>query len=194
MLDKNDNDNDNDNYEGDGYNGNEDLNSSDPYNSDKESDDDNPLESSGGDGDDKKKDITSNASKTPMLDQFGRNITKLAEAGKIDPIIGRDKEIERVSQILSRRKKNNPILIGEPGVGKTAIADGLALRIKEKKVSRTLFNKKIVSLDLGSLVAGTKYRGQFEERMKAIIDEITKNEDIILFIDEIDRGCWRSVR
>jgi ATP-dependent Clp protease ATP-binding subunit ClpC len=185
MLDKNDNDNDNDNYEGDGYNGNEDLNSSDPYNSDKESDDDNPLESSGGDGDDKKKDITSNASKTPMLDQFGRNITKLAEAGKIDPIIGRDKEIERVSQILSRRKKNNPILIGEPGVGKTAIADGLALRIKEKKVSRTLFNKKIVSLDLGSLVAGTKYRGQFEERMKAIIDEITKNEDIILFIDEI---------
>tara|TARA_R110000772_G_scaffold43995_1_gene101186 strand:+ start:10474 stop:12609 length:2136 start_codon:yes stop_codon:yes gene_type:complete len=160
----------------------------DPKNADDSND--NPLENSGGDDsgseEDKKKDFANNnTSRTPFIDQFGRNISKLAEEGKIDPIIGRDKEIERVSQILSRRKKNNPILIGEPGVGKTAIADGLALRIKEKRVSRTLFNKKIISLDLGSLVAGTKYRGQFEERMKAIIDEITKNEDIILFIDEI---------
>lgn len=151
------------------------------------SDDDSSLEGSGvgGSDDDKKKDFSSSTSRTPFLDQFGRNITKLAEEGKIDPIIGRDKEIERVSQILSRRKKNNPILIGDPGVGKTAIADGLALRIKEKKVSRTLFDKKVISLDLGSLVAGTKYRGQFEERMKAIIDEIIKDDTIILFIDEI---------
>lgn len=151
---------------------------------------DGPVESNGGVGDGKDKDkdkseFGNNVSKTPFLDQFGRNITKLAEEGKIDPIIGRDKEIERVSQILSRRKKNNPILIGEPGVGKTAIADGLALRIKEKRVARTLFDKKIISLDLGSLVAGTKYRGQFEERMKALIDEVVNNDDIILFIDEI---------
>jgi ATP-dependent Clp protease ATP-binding subunit ClpC len=124
-------------------------------------------------------------SRTPVLDQYGRDLSKLAEEGKIDAIIGRDKEIERVSQILSRRKKNNPILIGEPGVGKSAIAEGLALMIKDKKVSRILFDKRIVSLDLGSLVAGTKYRGQFEERMKAVIDEITNNPDIILFIDEI---------
>lgn len=151
---------------------------------------DDPLESDGSGGDNdgsegSKKEFTPSNSGTPFLDQFGRNISKLAEEGKIDPIIGRDKEIERVSQILSRRKKNNPILIGEPGVGKTAIADGLALRIKDKKVSRSLFDKKVISLDLGSLVAGTKYRGQFEERMKAILDEITKNDDIILFIDEI---------
>lgn len=124
-------------------------------------------------------------SKTPVLDNFGRDLTKMAEAGKLDPIVGREKEIERVSQILSRRKKNNPILIGEPGVGKSAIAEGLAIRIVERKVSRVLFNKRIVSLDLASLVAGTKYRGQFEERMKAVMAEIEKNPDIILFIDEI---------
>ena len=124
-------------------------------------------------------------SKTPVLDNFGRDLTKMAEAGKLDPIVGREKEIERVSQILSRRKKNNPILIGEPGVGKSAIAEGLALRIVQRKVSRVLFNKRIVSLDLASLVAGTKYRGQFEERMKAVMQEIEKNADIILFIDEI---------
>jgi ATP-dependent Clp protease ATP-binding subunit ClpC len=124
-------------------------------------------------------------SKTPVLDNFGRDLTKMAEAGKLDPIVGREKEIERVSQILSRRKKNNPILIGEPGVGKSAIAEGLALRIVQRKVSRILFNKRIVSLDLASLVAGTKYRGQFEERMKAVMQEIEKNPDVILFIDEI---------
>lgn len=124
-------------------------------------------------------------SKTPVLDNFGRDLTKLAENNQLDPIVGREKEIERVSQILSRRKKNNPILIGEPGVGKSAIAEGLALRIVQRKVSRVLFNKRIVSLDLASLVAGTKYRGQFEERMKAVMAEIEKNRDIILFIDEI---------
>jgi len=124
-------------------------------------------------------------SKTPVLDNFGRDITKLAEEGKLDPIIGREVEIERVSQILSRRKKNNPILIGEPGVGKTAIIEGLALRILKKKVSRTLFNKRIVMLDLAALVAGTKYRGQFEERIKAIMNELEKTRDVILFIDEI---------
>ena len=124
-------------------------------------------------------------SKTPVLDNFGRDLTKMAEAGKLDPIVGREKEIERVSQILSRRKKNNPILIGEPGVGKSAIAEGLALRIVQRKVSRVLFNKRVISLDLASLVAGTKYRGQFEERMKAVMQEIEKNPDIILFIDEI---------
>ncbi len=124
-------------------------------------------------------------SRTPVLDNFGRDITKLASEGKLDPIIGRETEIERVSQILSRRKKNNPILIGEPGVGKTAIIEGLALRIEQKKVSRTLFNKRIVMLDLAALVAGTKYRGQFEERMKAIMNELEKTRDVILFIDEI---------
>jgi ATP-dependent Clp protease ATP-binding subunit ClpC len=124
-------------------------------------------------------------SKTPVLDNFGRDLTKMAEEGKLDPIIGREKEIERVSQILSRRKKNNPILIGEPGVGKSAIAEGLALRIVQKKVSRVLFNKRIVTLDLASLVAGTKYRGQFEERMKAVMNELEKSPEIILFIDEI---------
>jgi ATP-dependent Clp protease ATP-binding subunit ClpC len=120
-----------------------------------------------------------------VLDNFGRDVTKLAEEGKLDPIIGRENEIERVSQILSRRKKNNPILIGEPGVGKTAIVEGLALRIMQRKVSRTLFNKRIVMLDLAALVAGTKYRGQFEERMKAIMNELEKTRDVILFIDEI---------
>ncbi len=124
-------------------------------------------------------------SKTPVLDNFGRDLTRLAEDGKLDPVVGREKEIERVSQILSRRKKNNPILIGEPGVGKSAIAEGLALRIVQRKVSRILFGKRIVSLDLASLVAGTKYRGQFEERMKAVMQEIEKNPDVILFIDEI---------
>ena len=123
--------------------------------------------------------------KTPVLDNFGRDITRLAEIGSLDPIVGREIEIERVSQILSRRKKNNPILIGEPGVGKTAIVEGLALRIVQRKVSRVLFDKRVVSLDLAALVAGTKYRGQFEERMKAIMNELEKNRDVILFIDEI---------
>jgi len=124
-------------------------------------------------------------SKTPVLDNFGRDITRLAETGALDPIVGREQEIERVSQILSRRKKNNPILIGEPGVGKTAIVEGLALRIVQRKVSRVLFDKRVISLDLAALVAGTKYRGQFEERMKAIMNELEKNRDVILFIDEI---------
>jgi ATP-dependent Clp protease ATP-binding subunit ClpC len=124
-------------------------------------------------------------SKTPVLDNFGRDLTQMAEENKLDPVVGREKEIERVSQILSRRKKNNPLLIGEPGVGKSAIAEGLALRIINKKVSRILFNKRVVTLDLASLVAGTKYRGQFEERMKAVMNELEKNNDIILFIDEI---------
>ena len=128
---------------------------------------------------------TSKKSKTPVLDNFGRDITVLAEQEKLDPVVGREKEIERVSQILSRRKKNNPLLIGEPGVGKSAIAEGLALRIIQKRVSRVLYNKRVVSLDLASLVAGTKYRGQFEERMKALMNELEKNDDIILFIDEI---------
>ncbi|MGB5462240.1 MAG: ATP-dependent Clp protease ATP-binding subunit [Aureibaculum sp.] len=138
----------------------------------------NPFEGS-------KQSKSSAKSKTPVLDNFGRDLTRLAEEGKLDPVVGRQKEIERISQILSRRKKNNPILIGEPGVGKSAIAEGLALRIIQRKVSRILFNKRIVSLDLASLVAGTKYRGQFEERMKALMNELEKNEDIILFIDEI---------
>jgi ATP-dependent Clp protease ATP-binding subunit ClpC len=124
-------------------------------------------------------------SKTPVLDNFGRDLTKLAEENKLDPVVGRTKEIERVSQILSRRKKNNPLLIGEPGVGKSAIAEGLALRIVQKKVSRILYNKRVITLDLASLVAGTKYRGQFEERMKAVMNELEKNREIILFIDEI---------
>jgi ATP-dependent Clp protease ATP-binding subunit ClpC len=124
-------------------------------------------------------------SKTPVLDNFGRDITKAAEDGRLDPIVGREKELERIAQILSRRKKNNPILIGEPGVGKSAIAEGLAERIVKRKVSRALFDKRIISLDLASLVAGTKYRGQFEERMKAVLNELEKNPDIILFIDEI---------
>ncbi|MEO9474442.1 MAG: ATP-dependent Clp protease ATP-binding subunit [Cyclobacteriaceae bacterium] len=127
----------------------------------------------------------SEKSRTPVLDNFGRDLTKLAEEDKLDPIVGREKEIERVAQILSRRKKNNPILIGEPGVGKTAIAEGLALRIVQKKVSRILFGKRVVTLDLASLVAGTKYRGQFEERMKAVMNEIEKSPDVILFIDEL---------
>ena len=124
-------------------------------------------------------------SKTPILDNFGKDLTELAAKDKLDPVIGRQKEIDRVAQILTRRKKNNPILIGEPGVGKTAIAEALALRITQKKVSRILHNKRVVTLDLASLVAGTKYRGQFEERMKAIMTEIEKSDDVILFIDEL---------
>ena len=139
---------------------------------------DNPFSNQGSGKSNKK-------SKTPVLDNFGRDLTALAEEGKLDPVVGRGKEIERVSQILSRRKKNNPLLIGEPGVGKSAIAEGLALRIIKKKVSRILYNKRVVTLDLASLVAGTKYRGQFEERMKAVMNELEKNDDIILFIDEI---------
>ena len=127
----------------------------------------------------------SKKTKTPVLDNFGRDVTGLAEQEKLDPLVGREKEIERVSQILSRRKKNNPLLIGEPGVGKSAIAEGLALRIVQKRVSRVLYNKRVITLDLASLVAGTKYRGQFEERMKAVMNELEKNDDIILFIDEI---------
>jgi ATP-dependent Clp protease ATP-binding subunit ClpC len=123
--------------------------------------------------------------KTPVLDNFGRDLTKLALEDKLDPVIGRDKEIERVAQVLSRRKKNNPVLIGEPGVGKTAIAEGLALRIIQKKVPRVLYDKRLVTLDLAGLVAGTKYRGQFEERMKALMNELEKAKDVILFIDEL---------
>jgi ATP-dependent Clp protease ATP-binding subunit ClpC len=125
------------------------------------------------------------SSDTPVLDNFGIDLTKAAEEGKLDPVVGREREIERLAQILSRRKKNNPVLIGEPGVGKSAIAEGLALRITKKNVSRVLFNKRVVALDLASIVAGTKYRGQFEERMKAILNELSKNDNIILFIDEI---------
>ena len=125
------------------------------------------------------------ANETPLLDNFGTDLTRAAEEGKLDPVVGREKEIERVAQILSRRKKNNPVLIGEPGVGKSAIVEGLALRIVEKKVSRILFNKRVVTLDMASVVAGTKYRGQFEERIRSIIKELQKNPDVILFIDEI---------
>lgn len=128
---------------------------------------------------------TDSKSKTPVLDTYSRDLTKMAEEGKLDPIVGREKEIERVSQILSRRKKNNPILIGEPGVGKSSVAEGLALRIVQRKVSRILFSKRVVMLDLASMVAGTKYRGQFEERIKALMGEVEKNPDVILFIDEI---------
>ncbi|MBL7993523.1 MAG: ATP-dependent Clp protease ATP-binding subunit, partial [Candidatus Kapabacteria bacterium] len=123
--------------------------------------------------------------KTPVLDNFGRDLTKMGVEGKLDPVIGRDKEIERVAQVLSRRKKNNPVLIGEPGVGKTAIAEGLALQIIQKKVSRVLHDKRVVTLDLAAMVAGTKYRGQFEERMKAVMTELEKAKDVILFIDEL---------
>ncbi len=151
------------------------------------SSDDDPYakEDEGGSGGITGKKTADSKSKTPVLDNFGRDLTKAAEDGRLDPIVGREKEIERVSQILSRRKKNNPILIGEPGVGKSAIAEGLALRIVQRKVSRVLFNKRIVTLDLASLVAGTKYRGQFEERMKAVMNELEKSPDVILFIDEI---------
>ncbi|MDZ4203924.1 MAG: ATP-dependent Clp protease ATP-binding subunit [Bacteroidales bacterium] len=145
--------------------------------------DDDPEESKEFGGGVKK--MSDSKSKTPVLDNFGRDLTRAAEEGRLDPIVGREKELERIAQILSRRKKNNPVLIGEPGVGKSAIAEGLALRIVNRKVSRALFNKKVYTLDLASLVAGTKYRGQFEERMKAVLNELEKNRDIIIFIDEI---------
>lgn len=151
---------------------------------DDDDDDGGSFQSGGGGGGGQRKQGDSK-SKTPVLDNFGRDLTKLAEDGKLDPIVGREKEIERVSQILSRRKKNNPVLIGEPGVGKSAIAEGLALRIIQRKVSRVLFGKRIVALDIASLVAGTKYRGQFEERMKAVMNELENSPDVILFIDEI---------
>ena len=128
---------------------------------------------------------TSGRGDTPMLDKFGNDMTRAAEEGRLDPVVGREVEIERLAQILSRRKKNNPVLIGEPGVGKSAIVEGLALRINQRKVSRILFDKRVISLDMASIVAGTKYRGEFEERIKAILNELTKNRDIILFIDEI---------
>ena len=131
------------------------------------------------------KTTTKNGTGTPVLDKYGKDITKDADNGKLDPVVGREKEIERLAQILSRRKKNNPVLIGEPGVGKSAIVEGLALAITKRKVSRTLFDKRVISLDMASLVAGTKYRGQFEERIKAVIDELSSNPDVILFIDEI---------
>ena len=164
----------NDNYE--------DITSSQTFD-DEQEDDENPIEQNPFNV--KQNTNKTKKSKTPVLDNFGRDLTLFASEGKLDPIIGRHKEIERVSQILSRRKKNNPLLIGEPGVGKSAIAEGLALRIVERKVSRLLYNKRVISLDLASVVAGTKYRGQFEERMKAVMNEIEKNKDIILFIDEI---------
>ncbi len=148
-------------------------------------DDDGDTFGAGGAGGSQMRKAVDPKSKTPVLDNFGRDLTKAAEDGKLDPVVGREKEIERVSQILSRRKKNNPILIGEPGVGKSAIAEGLALRIIQRKVSRVLFGKRVVTLDLASLVAGTKYRGQFEERMKAVMNELEKSPDVILFIDEI---------
>ena len=164
----------NDNYE--------DITSSQTFD-DEQEEDENPIEQNPFNV--KQNSNKTKKSKTPVLDNFGRDLTLFASEGKLDPIIGRHKEIERVSQILSRRKKNNPLLIGEPGVGKSAIAEGLALRIVERKVSRLLYNKRVISLDLASVVAGTKYRGQFEERMKAVMNEIEKNKDIILFIDEI---------
>lgn len=156
---------------------------SDAFQDDASAAGDSGRESLGGNGNNKGK--SAKKSKTPVLDNFGRDLTEMAQEGKLDPVVGREKEIERVSQILSRRKKNNPLLIGEPGVGKSAIAEGLALRIIQRKVSRILYDKRVVTLDLASLVAGTKYRGQFEERMKAVMNELEKNEDIILFIDEI---------
>jgi ATP-dependent Clp protease ATP-binding subunit ClpC len=156
-----------------------------PADDDDDEDDGGAMGGGGGGTGGGSKRSSDSKSKTPVLDNFGRDLTKMAEEGKLDPIVGREKEIERVSQILSRRKKNNPILIGEPGVGKSAIAEGLALRITQKKVSRVLFNKRVVTLDLAALVAGTKYRGQFEERIKAVLNELEKTPDIILFIDEI---------
>ncbi len=156
-----------------------------PEMADTHEDDDEPNRMFGGGAGRGEQGKTAEKSRTPVLDNFGRDLTRMAEDGKLDPIIGREKEIERVAQILSRRKKNNPILIGEPGVGKTAIAEGLALRIVEKKVSRVLFGKRVVTLDLASIVAGTKYRGQFEERMKAVMNELEKAPEIILFIDEV---------
>lgn len=139
----------------------------------------------GGEKHAERRNVIKNDSSTPVIDKYGKDITKEASEGHLDPIIGRENEIERIAQILSRRKKNNPVLIGEPGVGKSAIIEGLALRIIQRKVARVLFDKRIVALDMASVVAGTKYRGQFEERIKAIIDEASRNKNIILFIDEI---------
>ncbi len=156
-----------------------------PQSADDDDDDSGSFSAGGAGGGGASRKQGDSKSKTPVLDNFGRDLTKLAEDGKLDPIVGREKEIERVSQILSRRKKNNPVLIGEPGVGKSAIAEGLALRIIQRKVSRVLFNKRIVALDIASLVAGTKYRGQFEERMKAVMNELENSPDVILFIDEV---------
>ena len=151
----------------------------------KEDDDEGQSYGNAGKGQTPSSPTSKPSSETPVLDNFGIDLTKAAEEGKLDPVVGREREIERLAQILSRRKKNNPVLIGEPGVGKSAIAEGLALRIIKKNVSRVLFNKRVVTLDLASIVAGTKYRGQFEERMKAILNELSKNDNIILFIDEI---------
>ena len=151
----------------------------------REEDDEGPSLGGGGAGRSQQMSSSKPSSDTPVLDNFGIDLTKAAEEGRLDPVVGREREIERLAQILSRRKKNNPVLIGEPGVGKSAIAEGLALRIIKKNVSRVLFNKRVVALDLASIVAGTKYRGQFEERMKAILNELSKNDNIILFIDEI---------
>ncbi len=161
----------------------EDISSSNTYDEEESEDNDDSIEQNPFTI--KSNSNKSKKSKTPVLDNFGRDLTAYANDGKLDPVVGRTKEIERVSQILSRRKKNNPLLIGEPGVGKSAIAEGLATRIIERKVSRLLYNKRVISLDLASVVAGTKYRGQFEERMKAVMNELEKNNDIILFIDEI---------
>ena len=161
----------------------EDISSSNTYDEEESEDNDDSIEQNPFTI--KSNSNKSKKSKTPVLDNFGRDLTAYANDGKLDPVVGRTKEIERVSQILSRRKKNNPLLIGEPGVGKSAIAEGLAIRIIERKVSRLLYNKRVISLDLASVVAGTKYRGQFEERMKAVMNELEKNNDIILFIDEI---------
>ena len=133
----------------------------------------------------KSRTATRSRSETPVLDQYGKDITRDAEDDKLDPVVGREREIERLAQILSRRKKNNPVLIGEPGVGKSAIVEGLAIRIVNRKVARVLLDKRVIALDMAAVVAGTKYRGQFEERIKAIIDEVKKNPDVILFIDEI---------
>ncbi len=151
----------------------------------REEDDEGPSFGGGSAGRSQQMSSSKPSSDTPVLDNFGIDLTKAAEEGRLDPVVGREREIERLAQILSRRKKNNPVLIGEPGVGKSAIAEGLALRIIKKNVSRVLFNKRVVALDLASIVAGTKYRGQFEERMKAILNELSKNDNIILFIDEI---------
>ena len=151
----------------------------------REEDDEGPSFGGGGAGRSQQMSSSKPSSDTPVLDNFGIDLTKAAEEGRLDPVVGREREIERLAQILSRRKKNNPVLIGEPGVGKSAIAEGLALRIIKKNVSRVLFNKRVVALDLASIVAGTKYRGQFKERMKAILNELSKNDNIILFIDEI---------
>lgn len=163
-----------------------------PYSAfDSSDDDDEEAEAIGGDDSPREQQRTGarkgtrKTTDTPALDKFGVDMTRAAEEDRLDPVVGRETEIERLAQILSRRKKNNPVLIGEPGVGKSAIVEGLALRIVQRKVPRVLFDKRVVSLDMASIVAGTKYRGQFEERVKAILDELAKNKDIILFIDEL---------